>query len=298
MKTRKIILAALDLILAVVLIVQLASGAKDTTKMIVINDEITKVEIQTSAEIITVEKNGSTWLVNGKYEGDTGVCDAIEEAVKSVRVIDTVAKSDNEDVLAKYDLQDGKAVSVKVYTGDKLAHTYKIGKNTSAQYQTYVTIDGGKDIYLAAGDYQEDLNTTISHVRSGTVWSLDKNDISMISLQNENGLITITRNADSWAVSGAEIDIDPDQAELWASACSTITATRWITDTDQVPGSELFRIDLKVGNSNKWIYVNNAIDAKDGLEVYFAKTSESSDVFELSSYFVNKLQKTAEELSR
>lgn len=299
MNKRKIILAAADLILAVVLICQVAFRTKEKVKIFTIDEEVTKLEITSSQDNIVLTKFNAMWLVNeNKYTGDVDTCDSLVDLVKSIRVIDQVAKTDNEAELSKYDLQDGKAVVVKVYNEDKLLRTVYVGKNTSSQYQNYLRIDDGKEVYLAQGNFIDDLDTTTDRVRSHIVWTVDSFDINSIKQTSEDGsVLTLSYNDGAWAIGGADINLDVTQAESWANTFSTITAIHWLSDDTVLPGQKTYSYEINCNGKIMTLEVYTAYDVEAGYDTYFGRSSESPSPFELSSYFMGKLPRTADQLA-
>ena len=299
MNKRKIILAAADLILAVVLICQIAFRTKEKVQIFTIDEDITRLEITTSTENIVLNRFNALWHVNeNKYIGDPATCESLVDLVSSIRVIDSVAKTDNEAELSKYNLQDGKAVVVKVYNGDKLLRTVYVGKNTSSQYQNYLRIDNGNEVYLAQGNFIDDFDTTTDRVRSHTVWTVDSFDITSIKQTSEDGsVLTVSFKDGAWSIGGADINLDNTKAETWAKTLSTITAIHWLPDNSVLPGKKIYEYEITCKEKTILLDVYSAYDVEAGYDTYFGVSSESPSPFELSSYFIGKLPRTPEELA-
>ncbi|MCQ2578590.1 MAG: DUF4340 domain-containing protein [Treponema sp.] len=299
MNKRKIILAAIDLILAVVLICQVAFRTKEKVKIFTIDEDITKLEISSTSEDIVLNRFNALWHVNEqKYIGDPATCEGLVDLLQSIRVIDQVAKTDSDADLAKYNLQQGKAVVVKAYNGDKLLRTIYVGKNTSSQYQNYLKIDDGKEVYLAQGNFIDEFDTTVDRVRSHTVWDIDSFDITSIKQTSADGsVLVLSYNDGTWAIGGAEINLDTIKAETWANTFSTITAIHWLADTTVITAQPMYNYEIACGNKLITLDVYSVFDEEAGYDLYFGRSSESPSPFELSSYFIGKLPRTPEELA-
>lgn len=292
MNKRKLVLSVIDVVLAIILVCQVAFRSKEKVQTYTINNEITKIEVNTQTEDIILTKHNANWLVNGVYPADVGLVESMIEELESIRVIDQMAKSDDENVLSKYDLQKGKAIEVRVYCEDKLVRTLAVGKNTASLYQTYLKIDNEKGVYLVAGDFQEDFLTSIDKMRSNVVWAIDSFDINEITQTNANGRFTCTYADETWAISGTDLNLSSSDVETWVNGFGTITANHWLPDDAELPGTEEFRIDLTTTDGKKlWLVINSAFDAASGMDLYYGEASECPYPFEISSYFVNKLQK-------
>ena len=72
--------------------------------------------------------------------------------MQNLQLLEKVATASSDDVKEKYDLIEGKVITVTVKNADKVIRTVNVGKASSTNYQTYITVDDSKDIYLANGN--------------------------------------------------------------------------------------------------------------------------------------------------
>ena len=158
MKTRKLVLIIADVVLLAVCTIQLALSARDTTKYFTLKDKPDSLEFVTPMETFSVYKDGEEWFVSDKkYPASQSMVDSYIDAISNVRALDKVGNISSGNNAEKYELADGKTITVTAKLGDKVLRTITIGKTAVSSSQCYATIDGGKDIYLVSGGINDTL---------------------------------------------------------------------------------------------------------------------------------------------
>ena len=195
MKTRKLVLIIADVILLAVCILQLALGARDTTKYFTLKDKPDSLEIVTPGETISLYKEGDDWFIGSqKYPASLSMVDSYIDAISNIRALDKVGSTSSEAIADRYELVDGKKTIVTAKLGDKVLRTLEIGKTAVSSSQCYATIDGGKDIYLISGGINDTFDTSVAAARTTIVLNLESSDITNVS-------VTDYKTGKTWAVS-------------------------------------------------------------------------------------------------
>ena len=195
MKTRKLVLIIADVLLLAVCIIQLALSARDTTKYFTLKDGPDSLEIITPAETISLVKEGEDWVIGDKkYPASISMIDSYLDAIKNIRALDKVGSITSGNNAEKYELTDGKKITVTAKLGDKVLRTVEIGKTAVSSSQCYATVDGGKDIYLVSGGINDTFDTSIAATRTTIVLNLEPSEITTVA-------ITDYATDKSWAVS-------------------------------------------------------------------------------------------------
>ncbi|MCR5187911.1 MAG: DUF4340 domain-containing protein [Treponema sp.] len=307
MKARKLVLIIADLLLLALVIVQGIAKARDGVKNFTFEDSPDQITIVTPAETINLSCQDEKWFINDqKYPANDYSVEAFVESLSAIRALDKVA-SVNENNLNKYELVAGKKITVEAKKEGKLLRSIEIGKSASSASQSYITIDGGNSIYLASGSLRTSFDTSIKSLRSNTIWSYDANTLSSINIKkadgSEWGLTRIgAGDQTSWTISIPDTEVDSEKAKNFLESLANLTASNWYADDAKIEdlGGELF-LTAKLGHTFETATLEiYQIPAQSDEEeaVYYAKSSESPYIFELSSYMAEKFNKNSEDVTK
>ncbi len=307
MKTRKIVLITVDLILLIIGIIQVIIGARSTVKIFDFSEEPDKIVIEKSDENLTIVKEDGKWLINNeKYEATESYVDSMINRAQYIKALDKVASLSNTASVDKYEFDEDNAIKVTVSAGSKELRTFTLGKDSSTGVQCYATINGANDIYLVDGDYRNVYDKTVDQLRSKVVYSEESVNISSVAITPAGGETwSVTRHGDAedlvWSVSGTNITLDSSKAAEWLNSFNTVTTTNWYGTTNNLGGELYAQVEIgTVGKNIKLdIYVVPADPDDEGSSnLYYAKCSESKYWFEIASYNMSKFQKTPEDLQK
>lgn len=314
MKARKIILASACLVLLVIAIIQIVSGRIDPVKVLTLKENIDEVLIERPEGDLHLVKQGDDWFIGDKkYVGNYNACESFADKFAEVKLLGKVTKSENEAVLAKYDLNDEKVYKVTLSSEGKKLRTFRVGKTTSTNSQVYMMVGDSNDIYMAAGTLQNDCAKSVNEFRSKSVIQIDKDLIQSITVDKADdadedmaevyGEWTLTRGAEGnvYSISGetvpADFELDDEKAASWFSGCASLAATDWLGDNDEIPADKLLKISMKL--TNKTIFLDLYKGADDeGTEMYWGKCSETPYAFKVAKYSVQKFQKNPGDFSK
>ncbi|MCR5765245.1 MAG: DUF4340 domain-containing protein [Treponema sp.] len=296
MKARKIVLLTADVILLVVCIVQFILSKKDNVKTFTITDNATEILIEKADGDINLVKENDNWFIGDKkYPANQSSVDVLLDAASSVRALDRMGSASNENVIAKYELGEGKNITVTVKNGDKTLRVLKIGKESSTGTQSYITVDGGSDVYLISSNLRSSFSKSVDDLRSKNIFTLDKNSISGVSVvEPDESTWTVRRSGEgenlAWTLSGTDVEekeVDGAATTDWFNTLATLSTTKWY-DIGEVSGSK--ERTLKIFSGNKTVTVDlYSIEAEK--PTYYAICSETPYPFEIPSYSVQKFQK-------
>lgn len=307
MKTRKLVLIIADALLLALCIVQGILKASDGAKHFDFKETPDEITITTPAETLSLTSaDGENWLASGKYSVNKSTIDNFIETSSSIRALNKVATA-NDSSLAKYELVDGKKISVEVRKAGKVLRSFEIGKAATSSSQAYVTIDGKKDIYLASGNLRGTFDATLNSIRTKTVWDFDTSTMDSLAVTKADGTSwTLSRMGSgddiAWNFSDSSIELDTSKAGTILNGAANLTASTWYDDS--VKAADLggqFYLSAKVGHDYKTasleIYKIPAAD-ENSSDKYYAVSSETPYTFEVAVYSVNKFDKTSEDLKK
>ena len=308
MKTRKLVLIIADVLLLAVCILQGVLKAHDGARYFEFDAEPDEYTIVSPSESIHLVKEGEDWFINDqKYKANSGMVDQFLDSINYIRALDKVG-SVHEAHLETYELLEGKKISVTVSKDGKVLRSVEIGKEATSGSQCYITIDGGKDIYLAAGNLREAFDDTIETLRYRGIWNIDKNALSSVLVTPAGGESWgVTRMGSgtdiAWNFTGSvteDIELDAKKAGEWFDSVATVITSSWYSDNTKAQdlGGTLIataKVGYNYNTASISLYEIPAL-TEEGQNTYYGTSSETPYVFALAAYQVEKFTKKPAEL--
>lgn len=305
MKTRKIVLIVADVVLLAVCLVQFILSARDTTKYFTFKDEPDSLEIVTPQETISLYKEGEDWFIGEKkYPASMSMVDSYISAIKNIRALDKVGSIANGNNVERYELTDSKKTIVTAKLGDKVLRTIEIGKTAVSSSQCYMTVDGGKDIYLVSGGVNDTFDTSVAAARTTIVLNLNSNEITGVAITDaEDKTWSLSRMGDGddvvWNVSGGEIELDEGKANVWLTSFASLSTRDWYAEDAVLEGTRAVsaRITYNLKDIKLEFFALPKNNEKD-LQQYYGTCSETPYRFKVDEKTVKQYLKPLEELAK
>ena len=305
MKTRKLVLIVADVVLLAVCLVQFILSARDTTKYFTFKDEPDSLEIVTPQETISLYKEGEDWFIGEKkYPASMSLVDSYISAIKNIRALDKVGSIANGNNVERYELTDSKKTIVTAKLGDKVLRTIEIGKTAVSSSQCYMTVDGGKDIYLVSGGVNDTFDTSVAAARTTIVLNLNSDEISGVSITDaEDKTWSLSRMGDGddvvWNVSGGEIELDEGKANVWLTSFASLSTRDWYAEDAVLEGTRAVsaRITYNLKDIKLEFFALPKNNEKD-LQQYYGTCSETPYRFKVDEKTVKQYLKPLEELAK
>lgn len=305
MKTRKLVLIIADVVLLAVCLVQFFLSARDTTKYFTFKDEPDSLEIVTPQETISLYKEGEDWFIGEKkYPASMSMVDSYISAIKNIRALDKVGSIANGNNVERYELTDSKKTIVTAKLGDKVLRTIEIGKTAVSSSQCYMTVDGGKDIYLVSGGVNDTFDTSVAAARTTIVLNLNSDEITGVSITDaEDKTWSLSRmgNGDDvvWNVSGGEIELDEGKANVWLTSFASLSTRDWYAEDAVLEGTRAVsaRITYNLKDIKLEFFALPKNNEKD-LQQYYGTCSETPYRFKVDEKTVKQYLKPLEEIAK
>ena len=298
MSKRKIILLTACVLLLGIYIAQLASSLRSSVKNKTLGADPDKLIIENASAVIELAKSDDGWTVGERrYKADTNAADALVNAVKNIRVLDTVAQAGSDAVDERYEIDKTNAIVVKAYKGNELVRTLTIGKASSTGSQSYLTLDGKKDIYLVSGTLRDTFKKDVAALRSKVVYAVDTSDLTAVSESMGSTVLSIVKSGDpaAWTATGGAANVDAEKAASWAASLATLNADSWLDDDFVLPPVSESVTVITAGGKAITVSVYKEGDGDEAK--YYGTCSETPYKFSLSRYSAGKYLKTAADIS-
>ena len=298
MSKRKIILLTACVLLLGIYIAQLASSLRSSVKNKTLVADPDKLTIENASAVIELAKSDDGWTVGERrYKADTNTVDALVNAVKNIRVLDTVAQAGNNMVDERYEIDKTNAIVVKAYKGNELVRTLTIGKASSTGSQSYLTLDGKKDICLVSGTLRDTFKKDVAALRSKVVYAVDTSDLTAVSESMGSTVLSIVKSGDpaAWTATGSTVGVDAEKAANWAASLTRLNADSWLDDDFVLPAASESVTVITAGGKAITVSVYKEGDGDEAK--YYGTCSETPYKFSLSLYSAGKYLKTAADIS-
>ncbi len=300
MKLRKKILLAGCGILFVIALFQCVASSNNSIKTLKLEKDYNEITIQNSTETIVLQKQADqNWTVSkNQYAVNDAEFDSILDALQNLQLLEKVATASSDDVKEKYDLIEGKVITVTVKNADKVIRTVNVGKASSTNYQTYITVDDSKDIYLANGNLNSLFATTTDALRSKVITEFDADKIASIQITKADSDWNLSKVQDGetfvWQLTGVpgSVEVDLENANAWVKSFETFVASSWIPNNKLPEGTKELTCTVKTDTETVTfdVYSNPPV-AEGESPQYFGTCSACEYVFNLPSYTFSRFNK-------
>lgn len=137
---------------------------------------------------VVLEKQGDTWLVNGKYPARKDVLQTLFITIATVEVKMPVGRSSWNTVVKRLAVRSTK---LELYKGNENVKSYYVGGASSDQMGTYMLIDGSSSPFIThipgfEGYLTPRFNASEDAWRGTSIFSFAMQDIASISLEDQN----------------------------------------------------------------------------------------------------------------
>ncbi|AUX21763.1 hypothetical protein SOCEGT47_022500 [Sorangium cellulosum] len=161
-------------------------------------EKITKISIKNADKSdVTLEKKGDAWEVTKPVSAKAhpanvrSLLDNLKE-LKLKEVIDRTAAT-----YEQYELTDEKALHLVAHKGEEKALDLYLGKSGSRGQMARVA---GQDGVYVVGGYSSYLYTReAKNWRENSILKFEDENVIQASIENKNGLISLSKNGDKWA---------------------------------------------------------------------------------------------------
>lgn len=299
MKTRKILLIAADLLLAVICIFQFIFNSRDGVKVYKLKEIPEELIIYSSEseDPVILTKKGEDWVLGTEeFKANPFYVDAMIQKLSEIKAVDKVGSVKNEAFINRYELNEEHCISVMARKNGEMIRSIQIGKNDSGNSQVYATIDGQKDIYLVAGNLRNVFGKSAEELRYKIVYEVAEITSALVTdySQPEEIKWNLSNSAAgdsiSWLfTSGDDVEADPVKAAEWFRTLSCTTVKNWLPKDFVIDGQKIYSVVISTG-TDKII-----------LDIYsdnYGTCNLSSCPFELTPESVARIMKTQWDLAK
>ena len=276
--------------------------------------ELTKLEVFKEETSMMLKKDGDVWRIEPEgYAADTEKVKRMTEAIEALTLDALVSESQS---YGRYDLGNDKKITVRAWTGDKVAREFDLGKAASSFQHTFVKLADDDRVFHGRGNFRAKFDQTVDDLRDKTVLSFDRSEIAEIRVTQEKQEVAFIRTEVPVEVKASEAEGEgegppPTEVEtIWQTAdgkrgdenqlkrllvtLSSLRCEAYI-DEKQKDDYKNPKYTVRLRGTQEYtlsVFAKTDEDAKN----YPAISSETEHPFMLPEWQVNNLMKEPEEL--
>jgi hypothetical protein len=309
---RNIILSVLLIILLVIVLLYRSRtpyGKNQSSFASQPQKEITRIELSTDGNKLSLERNGNIWLVNGRQEARRSGIAFIESILTELKIKSPVSPDLFEEEISNKNIDP---VKVRVFENNKLLKSFLVYKTGSNKYGNIMKIkERTKPFIVYVPGYEGDIGSgfTLNELfwLPYTVFNLLPSEISSITFENVADpatSFTIAGKNNIYTLSDENTSLagwDSSRVRRYISYFTLIPFESWaldLSDTERnkiKSGSPICRITVKKTDGAQifltlWEKGNNETGAKDSDRLW-GMTSAREDLFILRYFDIDPLLK-------
>ncbi len=258
-------------------------------------EKISKISIASAGKTTELERLDGRLRVGGSkgFFVRQDIADDVLKKLKEAGTSDLSVASVNPDKKSDFQLEDPNVLRISLFEGDATTSEFLVGGAGSDFTSAYVALPDIKEIYR--------LNVNLRSLfdreewRDTTIFSSDREKITKIRFQYPTREFTVEKKDGSWqGTIPKKFEVKAEKLEEILAIMSNLTSQGIPDQSFNKTGLEKSAIIVQATGEG----VDNTImiGKEDGKERYFAKRSDSDNIYLVSKEQVRSLDKRPEDL--
>lgn len=262
-------------------------------------NQIDKIEIIKGGKTVALEKQGDKWKIGGakdfyvQQDAAEGLVKGLQDAAKAEMVL--ISKS--KDKKGEFQTDEENGFYVKLIQGGRITADFIVGKRAIDFKSAYISQQESDNTYAIKADLYSIFSRSDWYDK--TIFSSDKEKINKIRFQYPNREFTVEKNTadgvDAWE--GAvphKFSVNKDKIDKILDIMSNLTAVEIPEQKFEGTGLEKHLIIIQASGEG----IDNAImiGGDNGEELYYAKKSDSDNIYLITKDQMDELDKRIEDL--
>jgi hypothetical protein len=312
-KKEAVILAVVIIGLSFYLVLHQRDGTHYTLPTIeeVPEADVSKIEVSKPDGTITLNKKGDQWILSPEgYPAEKGKVKSMLDVISGLTLTAMVSESKSYE---RYDLNEGKKITVKAWAGETLERTFEIGKAAPSHSHTFVKIAGDHRVYHARSNFKGRFDQTLDNLRDRSALTFESAEIQGVQMkEGETSLSLVRQNVpvevsaveegesaapkEAWVVEGQEEERQVNESKLdrLLATLSNLKCSAYVDGKNKGDFSKpLYSVDLK-GTQTYRLDIFEKMSTED--KRYPAVSSQNDFPFFLSDYLAGQIMVPLEDL--
>ncbi len=153
-------------------------------KLAEIDASVDRLVLEEGDHKVELRQVDGNWVVGPKsYRADNARAAKMVDEIRNLQLVALISEKENYQL---YELNEKKGFTVKLFHEKELLREVMIGKNSASLRQTYVMLQGDRNVYQALGNLKSNFFSKISDLRDKEVVKLspvEREKIDRITLE-------------------------------------------------------------------------------------------------------------------
>lgn len=214
----------------------------------VVKDEITAISMIDENQSVELRKTGDSWLIEPQgYRADSSQISRLLSEASELTVVDLIT---NREDYERYELDDSKAINIKISTEEGTQREFALGKSSSSAIYSYIRLPEEKGIYSVRGNLKNVFSLSLDTWRDKQVMSFDPESVGALEINNEGNIVTFTKTTvtetPGWSRDG-EILENSSEFDNQIKTLSMLKNTGFLEEENDGPAQVTVKVTLPSG---------------------------------------------------
>jgi len=179
----------------------------------VVEGDISKIEVFKPDGTLTLNREGDRWILSPEgYPAEESKVKSMLDVISGLTLTALVSESKSYE---RYDLEEGKKITVKAWAGETLERSFDIGKAAPSYSHTFVKIAGDPRVYHARSNFRGRFDQTVDKLRDRSALSFQTAEIQGVRVEKGEMALTLVRQSVPVEVSAAQEGGAEAPKEAW-----------------------------------------------------------------------------------
>lgn len=264
--------------------------------------QVTRIEIKAKEPVVLVKENDN-WRLELKSGDKTRFVRADHANVNSM--LDAASQlrhshyvTNLKEKLPELGLEGEEAVDVKIFTGDEVAWNLILGKNATGSGR-YAKLPSENDVYVVRGSFWQLTRNGLIDWRDREIMPIKEGEISSFKLlkgKDPHIVLTKAKEGDEWRVDESQkalpkgFRVDKNALASLVRAALNLRASSFVDEAREL-SSPLITIEVMAQDKKSILEF-----FKGSNENYLVKRSDDDQIYEISKFNFDRVNKQLEEL--
>ena len=262
-------------------------------------EEITRLEVTSGGEMVTLTRDGDGWTAGRQERAFPANPEAVETALDMFKNLNagTIA-SHNPETHASFMVDGEEGVRVTAYAGEEKAADFLVGKQGPDFFSSYIRNAEGDEVILAKGYLRPVFDKRLKDWRDLRIISFDAEKAVSLEIQRPDGSLGLEKGDDGlWMItSPGENPADGEEVDDIITRLSSFKAIDAAEGAEVDHGFDEPSLKVRVGlddGTTRGIIVGGKAEEKNR---YFTRAEDGESVYLIGQYAFKRLDRNLSDL--
>jgi len=175
--------------------------------------DVSKIEVSKPDGTLTLNREGDQWILSPEgYPAEESKVKSMLDIISELTLTALVSESKSYE---RYDLDEGKKITVKAWAGETLLRSFDIGKAAPSYSHTFVKMAGDDRVYHARSNFRGRFDQAVDNLRDRSALSFQTAEIQGVRVETGETSLSLVRQSVPVEVSTAQEGEAEAPKEAW-----------------------------------------------------------------------------------